>query len=230
VFSAALDTATNFHTEAALGDDAVMIGRFRRRPRPATARAAAAIIATAALALLAAACSSSPSSSGPGDSSNAAGSTNAQSTNSEKALAFARCMRSQGISKYPDPVSANDMSIGLPKVSLQQLGVSSSQFEAANSACAHLLPNGAQSTQAASRQALDKLLNFAGCMRSHEVLNWPDPIPVSAQAPPGAPPYMFDLAGLQGLDGSSFSPQITAAMNECFRLTHLTNARVPWTD
>jgi hypothetical protein len=71
-------------------------------------------------------------------------------------------------------------------------------------------------------------VSFAGCMRSHRILNWPDPIPVSPQAPPGAPPYTFDLHGLQGLDGRSFSAQINDVMNECFRLTDLTDAEVPW--
>jgi hypothetical protein len=152
------------------------------------------------------------------------GSTNAQSTSSQRALAFTSCMRSQGVSKYPDPSSSGE----LPKVSVEEFGVSSSKFEAAKTACAHLLPNGAQPTEAASPQVLGKLVNFAGCMRSHGVSNWPDPIPVSAQAPPGAPPFNFDLHGLPGLDGRSFSPQINTTMSKCFHLTRLTDAEVPW--
>jgi hypothetical protein len=208
------------------------------------ARSLAAIIATAALTLLTAACGgspgshvaqvgssttqSSPSSAGSGGSSNTGGPTGTQSGNSQKALAFSQCMRSHGVPKFPDPSSSNETPSGLPKVAAQELGVSSSQFQAAENACRQLLPNGGQATQSASQQTLSRLLDFARCMRSHEVTNWPDPIPVSTQAPPGAPPYTFDLNGLQGLDTRSFSPQITTAMNECFRLTHLTDSEVPW--
>lgn len=137
-------------------------------------------------------------------------------------------MRSHGVPRFPDASARNVTPSGLPKVSAQGLGVSSSQFRAAESACADLLPDGGQQSQTASQQVLAKLLRFARCMRSHGVASWPDPIAVSAQAPPGAPPYTFDLHGLAGLDTRSFSPQITSVMNECFHLTDLTDAEVPW--
>jgi hypothetical protein len=60
------------------------------------------------------------------------------------------------------------------------------------------------------------------------VPNWPDPITVSAQAPPRAPPYTFYLRGLAGLDSRAFRPRVTSDLNECFRLTGLTDAEVPW--
>ena len=99
--------------------------RVMRRPRRA-ARTAAAIIATAALALLATACSASPSSTGSGRATNAGGSANSPSANSQKALAFSRCVRSRGVPNYPDP----DSSGGIAKETAQQLGVSSSQLQA----------------------------------------------------------------------------------------------------
>ena len=201
--------------------------------RPA-ARNTATIIATAGLVLLTAACG------GPSGGHVAQlGSTTAQSRSSSnppaaspsqenEALAFSRCMRSNGVPRFPDASASNAMPDGLPKVSSQELGVSSSQFQAAESACRKLLPDGVETTQGASQHILSTLVSFARCMRSHEVENWPDPVAVSAQAPPGAPPYTFDLHGLQGLDQRSFSAQINTAMNECFRLTHLTDAQVPW--
>src|SRR6202008_3871220 len=94
---------------------------------PPSARTAAAIIATAALAVLAAACAGSPSSTGSGGSSNAGGSANSLSTNSQKALAFSRCVRARGVPNYPDPTSSG----GIAKKSAQQLGVSNSQLQAA---------------------------------------------------------------------------------------------------
>lgn len=149
-------------------------------------------------------------------------------TSAPKALAFAICMRSHGVTKYPDPGSADDAPSGLPKVSARELGVSSPTFTTATSDCVHLLPSGVQPTQSTSLHTLNRLLRFADCMRSHGVSNWPDPIPVSSEAPPGAPPYTFDLHGRLGLDGRSFSPEITSTMNDCFHLTRLTDAQVPW--
>ena len=125
--------------------------RVIRRPRrawPPTARTAAAIIATASLALPAAAFGSgSPSSTVAGGSTTARASALSQSTNVQKALAFSRCMRSHGVPKFPDPNSSG----AIPKVSLQQLGVSSTAFQAAQRACQHLLPNSGQSSQAWDR-------------------------------------------------------------------------------
>lgn len=73
---------------------------------------------------------------------------------------------------------------------------------------------------------LNKMVHFAQCLRSHGVSNWPDPKASTAQALAlGAPHYMFHLDGLQGLDGRSFSPQITHAMTEC---QHLTGSQVPY--
>ena len=87
------------------------------------------------------------------------------------ALAFAQCMRSNGVSSYPDPTSS-----GLVKESLEQLGVSSSRFQAAESACRHLLPNGGSGPNAAQVQQVRALsLSFSRCVRSHGVPNFPDP-------------------------------------------------------
>ena len=98
---------------------------------PPAARTAAAIIATA-LALLAAACSGSSSSTGPGGSSNAGGSA------SSALLAFSQCMRSNRVPNFPDPQATG----GTKFPDAQQLGVSSSQYQAAENNCQHLLPAG----------------------------------------------------------------------------------------
>ena len=128
-------------------NDSTRVTRRPRRAQPRPARAAAAIIAAAVLALLGAACGGSPSSAGSGGSSDAGG-----SANSQIGIDYARCMRSHGVPKYPDPDSSNELASGLPKVSPQQLGVSSSQYQAAQNDCAHLLPNGGQMTQASRRR------------------------------------------------------------------------------
>jgi hypothetical protein len=149
-------------------------GLPRRGAWRPTARIAAAMITTAGLVLLAAACGSAP-----GSQVARLGSTTAQSSSNPSsalaqqngALAFSRCMRSHRVPAYPDPSSGGV----LPKKTLQQLGVSSSEFQAAQSACIHLVPNGGQPTQAQIQQYRAAMLVYARCMRAHGVLNMPDP-------------------------------------------------------
>jgi hypothetical protein len=165
----------------------------------------AAIIAVAALTLLAAACSGSPSLTGSGGSQDAGG-----SANSQQGLAYSACMRSHGVPKYPDANSSNELPNGLPKVDPQQLGVSSSQYQAAQRACAHVLPNGGHMSQAESQRDLRAMLRFARCMRSHGVPNWPDPTYDSAAG------WGFNLVHVHGFDPNS--PQIDHKMSECSQM------------
>src|SRR5579862_290230 len=99
------------------------------------------------------------------------GGSPATSSRQDGAIAFAACMRSNGVPSYPDPTTS-----GLVKESLQKLGVSSSRFQAAQSACRHLLPNGGRGPTAAQVQQVRALsLQFARCVRSHGVPSFPDP-------------------------------------------------------
>jgi hypothetical protein len=80
-------------------------------------------------------------------------------------------MRSSGVTNYPDPNSSG----AIPKESSQQLGVTSSKFQSAQSACQHLLPNGGNGpNQAEVQQVKAQGLRFAQCMRTHGVA-LPDP-------------------------------------------------------
>ena len=150
--------------------DSIRVVRRPRRAWPPVPRTVAAIIATASLALPLAAYASSP-----GGASNARGSALSQSTNTAQALAFARCMRSHGVRNWPDPNSSGVFQKRTPA----QLGVSSSQLQAAEKACQSLLPNGplppgGQPTAAELRKMESAALSFARCMRSHGVTTWPD--------------------------------------------------------
>ena len=120
-------------------------------------------------ALLAAACGSSPSSTGSGGSPNAGG-----SATSPSAVAWIQCVRSHGVPDFPGPDSSGQ----IPKIaSGQQVGVSDSQFNAAQTACQSLWPYQAP-TQAQQQQQLADDLKFAQCMRSHGVPDFPDPTTV----------------------------------------------------
>ena len=187
-------------------------------------RTAAVGITTTALALLIAPCGSSRPTAGTGRS------TNTATAPASQAVVFTRCMRSHGVSNYPDPNNRNSSpeSNGLPKVNLQALGVSSAQVDTAERACRRALPNGAQLV--ASRSFLNRLVDFGRCMRSHGVSNWPDPTRTPGNFP-GAPHFGFDLQGIPGLvagvDGS-FGPPISTAIGRCLHLEHLANSQVPW--
>jgi hypothetical protein len=146
--------------------------------------------------VLAAACSGGRSSAGSGGAPHAGGSSGSAST-----VAYSACMRSHGVPNYPDPDSKGHLTKGGP----QQFGVSSSQFQAAQRACANLLPNagsfmqqfqqcvsGGVCPQALVQQALTLMRNLAACLRSHGVPNWPDP----TIGPEGAPFFNVSAAGL----------------------------------
>jgi hypothetical protein len=171
-----------------------------RQSRPPSGRPAAVLIATAALVLVAAACGGSPSSTGAGGSPSAG-----KATSSPSAVAYSRCMRSHGVPDFPDPSRS-----GIPKVSPRQLGVASSRWQAAQSACAQLL----RPTQHQARQILTGMLNFARCMRSHGVPNWPD------YTLRGGTP-LFDLHGTAIAPNS---PLIVAKQRACSSLLHLSGS------
>lgn len=193
-------------------NDSVHVIRRPRRAWPPTPRTVAAIIAAASLALPVAASGSSRSSTSPGGASNARASALSQSTNTEQGLAFARCMRSHGVPNWPDPNSSGVF----PKRTSQQLGVSGSQFQAAEKACQHLLPigplpPGGQPTPTELRVMESDALSFARCMRSHGVTTWPD-----YTLRDGIP--IFDL---HQTSIAPNSPQIVSKQLRCKSLLHL---------
>jgi hypothetical protein len=126
-------------------------------------------------------------------------------------------MRSHGVPNFPDPASNG----GLPKASAQELGLSSSRLQSAQTACQHLYPtNGGalgaslrqceetgNCPQAMVQQVLSAMRSFSQCMRSHGVPNWPDPT-VDSEGRPG-----FNLVPIRGTDWNS--PQIQNEILAC---------------
>jgi hypothetical protein len=138
---------------------------FSRRPGgPAALIAAGLAAATCVLAL--AACGSS------GKSSRTVASVNPQ-------LAFAECMRSQGVPNFPDP-SAGGGGIDIPDALAQ-----SPAFKPALQACRSKLQPGGGPHGGLSESTRLSLLKHAQCMRAHGVPNYPDP------NIPSHGPYMF---------------------------------------
>ena len=119
-------------------------------------------------------------------------------------------MRAHGVPKFPDPASSGV----IPKVSLPELGVSGSQFQAAQKACQDLLPAGSddQFPPGEVQQLLISMLRFSQCMRSHGVPAWPDPT-TDAEGRP-----IFPLAAAGISRHQARSPQVTRAGSDCQRL------------
>jgi hypothetical protein len=107
---------------------------------------AAAIVASAGLAVLAAACGSSSkvasvSSSSAGKTASSSGTPAEQAELENEYLRFARCMRSHGVSDFPDPITGSG---GHPGFSLQggstsDLNSNNPAFQRGAEACQHVL-------------------------------------------------------------------------------------------
>ena len=107
-------------------------------------------------------------------------------------LAFARCMRANGVTNFPDPQPGGGARFSVPAGS----SPAAPAFRAAQAKCQQLLPNGGHpgSGRTASAQTLAKLLRIARCMRRHGVPQFPDPR-TSVQSTPGSVQVITDFDG-----------------------------------
>jgi hypothetical protein len=132
-----------------------------RRRRRRLRRAGFPAAALACLVLLAACSGGSPgSASDPGGSARTS------------ALAYTECMRAHGIKNFPDPDSQGGISLsGGPGTGIDPR---SPQFKAADQACRKLMP-GLKLSPAQRAAAEARELQYSECMRSHGILDFPDP-------------------------------------------------------
>lgn len=124
-------------------------GRNRLRRR---GRLAAVLMC---LAVSAAACGVAACSADPGNGNGT----------SDSGLAFAQCMRANGVRNFPNP-SGNGV------VNLSGINQNSPQFQHAAGICGQSANADPAQQQA---QGLAKGLAFSRCMREHGVTNYPDP-------------------------------------------------------
>ena len=173
------------------------------------------IAAGGAFVLLAAGCGGSGGS--PGVASVGASSTPATSARNGL-VSFSRCMRSHGVSGFPGPDSSGE----IPKQEVVAVAqANQAKFNAAQSACSHLLPNGSLGTPLTAQQIQTRIadgVSFAKCMRSHGVARFPDP---TAQGQ-----LTVEMVEAQGID--VHSPAILRIVQECLPASHgaLTPAKV----
>ena len=88
-------------------------------------------------------------------------------------LAFAKCMRANGVTNFPDPSTGRG-----PLFNTAEVVTSSPAFRAAQAKCQKLMGGGLPvpgSTTHPSARTLAKLRRIAVCMRGHGVPQFPDP-------------------------------------------------------
>ncbi len=154
--------------------------RIKRRR---TATTAATVLVLGTVALLFAACGGS---SGPGVASLGSSTTTtttpaaaSSNTNNETdyldAVKYAQCMRTNGVPNMPDPNSKGLFLHTPGKLNGVTIDINSAQYNSANKACTHLLPNGGQLTPAEQQALLAQALKLVQCLRTHGFPNEPDP-------------------------------------------------------
>ncbi len=147
-------------------------------PRPRNwarlARAAPMTAALAGLALIAAGCGRSSSPGAAGGGSRAGGSSSGVLAEFN---AYARCMRSHGISDFPDPTTSPGGGVGIQLNGGpgSDLNKHNPRFEAAYQACRSLEPGATSGTPQQTSQKIAAEVKWARCMRSHGLLSFPDP-------------------------------------------------------
>jgi hypothetical protein len=136
-------------------------------------RAGLALVAAVVVAVIGAGCGGHvPSSASVSGAAAAA----AKGGPGEAAFRFSACMRTHGVSNFPDPkvkTSAGSTSVAIainPSISGQPA------FKSAQKACQHILGKpGSAGTDHNSPARVQALIAFARCLRSHGFPNFPDP-------------------------------------------------------
>jgi hypothetical protein len=135
-----------------------------------TRRPLASLGLIAMFALISACGSSSSAQTGTGS-----GGGNNTLANAQKGVKFAACMRSNGVSEFPDPGASGKLTIDAVANGLS-LDPSTPAFKQAISACKDLEPAGFMGSKRSSQQQ-QAALRFAQCIRENGVKDFPDPIP-----------------------------------------------------
>jgi hypothetical protein len=154
-----------------------------------------------------AACGSSSSTS-PRSSGSGGPPTQAQvQQETQEAVRFASCMRSHGVSNFPDPTTSPHAF----KDALNPTTAHSPAFGPAVSACQHLMPRGRQRQNPPASQAqITAELSFARCLRGHGFPSFPDPSPTGQLTH-----EMLANAGI-----NIHQPAVVQAADACVGVTH----------
>jgi hypothetical protein len=169
---------------------------MRRKRRPLAALALIALVVT-----ISACGSSAPAETGSGSSG---GGGDPTASAHEKGVKFAECMRSNGVSEFPDPGASGKLTIDAI-ANGSSLDTSTPAFKQAISACKDLEPAGFMGSKRSSQQQ-DAALKFAQCIRENGVQDFPDPVANGPLVDTGRIPSAAEPGGMSIL---------RAAMQKC---------------
>jgi hypothetical protein len=160
-------------------------------------RLLAALAPITLVALISGCGSTAPAATGNGDGAN-------NTANAQKAVKFAECMRSNGVSAFPDPGASGKVTLdGI--VNGSSLNPSAPAFNQAISACKALEPAGFMGSKRNPQQQ-SGALKFAQCMRENGVKDFPDPANDEPLVDTNRIPSAADPGGISN---------INAAMRKC---------------
>lgn len=165
--------------------------RTRRTLRP--------LAALAIVGLISAGCGATGTGSGSSGANNTA-------SNHEKAVKFAECMRTNGVSEFPDPGASGDLTLD-GVVNGSKIDPNAPASKRAIAACKALEPSGFTGSKRSPEQQ-SAGLKFAQCIRVNGVPDFPDPTPNGPLIDTNRIP------SLAGKDPRS-DPGLHAAMQKC---------------
>jgi hypothetical protein len=168
-----------------------------------TLRPLAAFALIAMVVLISGCGSSAPAETGTGSGSSGGGGDPA-AANAQKGVKFAECMRSNGVSQFPDPGASGKLTIDAV-ANRSSLDTSTPAFTQAISACKALEPAGFTGSKRSSQQQ-HAALKFAQCIRANGVKDFPDPIPNGPLLDTNRIPSAAEPGGMSALH---------AAMRKC---------------
>jgi hypothetical protein len=131
----------------------------------------AALAMVAMVAVISAGCGGTSTAAPAGNTGTGSG-TNTASPHA-KAVKFAECMRTNGVSAFPDPDATGALTIDAV-ANGSSLDTSSAAFDQALSACKDLEPPGFTGHER-NAQEQEGALKFAQCVRENGVKDFPDP-------------------------------------------------------
>lgn len=159
-----------------------------------------ALAALAMLAVIAAGC-------GNGSAGNDTGNSN--NSTRVKALRFAGCMRTHGVSGFPDPNAAGELTIDAV-ANGSSVNTNTATFKTALSACKELEPPGFTGGKVTPSQRTARL-RFAQCVREHGVPDFPDPTPNGPLIDTNRIPSTGTSAGMSALNAATHACSAFAA-------------------
>jgi hypothetical protein len=151
------------------------------------------LAALALLAVIAAGCGSASAGGGGGN--------HGQSNVRDKAVKFAECMRSNGVSGFPDPNASGQLTIDAV-ANGSAVDTNSATFKQAMSTCRHLQPPGFTGAKVTPSQRTARLA-FAQCVRDHGVPDFPDPTPNGPLIDTNRIPSANTSAGMSALNAAT---------------------------